>query len=70
MREEVIKSICGILDNLKDVMNKEGVSFAVGKDTNSLYFFDKETYLKENKYDGFKVAMKELDDESKIDEVG
>lgn len=60
MSDEVREEIHAILMLLKGCLTKNEVSMAFNKKTEELLFFDTERYVRDNRFDGFKVKMEEL----------
>lgn len=58
MSDEVKAEIQTILELLKGVIVKDGVSMGLADD--KIIFFDTETYVRENKFNGFAVSIDEL----------
>ena len=59
MNEETKGEITVILDLLKGVLMKNGVSMAIDTKGN-IYFFDTDTYLLTKKMSGFRVNVEEM----------
>lgn len=59
MKEGARKEIEVLLNLLKESIKNNGLSLAMDKDGN-IMFFDTATYLKSKKMDGFKVNIKDL----------
>ena len=60
VKEETKRELHIALGILRQTCVDNNVSIAVNKETGALYFFDTETYLKENQYKGISVDLKEL----------
>lgn len=60
MTKEVKEEIHAVLILLKGFLTKNEVSMAFDKKTEELLFFDTERYVRDNRFDGFKVKMEEL----------
>ena len=60
MNEEVKKEINLILNLLKGSLTQNEVSMGFDNETESLMFFDTATYIKERRFDGFRVKLEEL----------
>jgi len=58
--KEVKEEIHAVLILLKGFLTKNEVSMAFDKKTEELLFFDTERYVRDNRFDGFKVKMEEL----------
>lgn len=59
MTVDVKMEISIVLEMLNKVLVKNGVSMAATRN-GDLCFFDTETYVEQNKFDGFKVNIKDL----------
>lgn len=60
MNEEVKKEINLILNLLKGSLTQNEVSMGFDNETESLMFFDTQIYIKERRFDGFRVKLEEL----------
>ena len=60
MTKEVKEEIHAVLILLKECLIKNEVSMAFDKKTEELLFFDTERYVKDNRFNGFKIKMEEL----------
>ena len=58
MNEEVKKEINLILNLLKGSLTQNEVSMGFDNETESLMFFDTATYIKERRFDGFRVKLR------------
>lgn len=60
MTEDTKQALQLTLEILRKTCIKEGVSIAVNKESGQIYFFDTETYLKTQKFNGIKVDIQSL----------